>query len=150
MKEQIDWLKQAWIFTRQKKSNSNENMLFWRKTDETIWKPPLSKRTPPPPLSTNPPISETYFHDPPLWPIFKNKNPPPFPPTPLYFRGGGRKLWNGTENFLHALQCYLSTRQKFIFDSFKSVGHLLNDFKVIENYIHPNYLLFVLITLNRY
>ena len=30
-----------------KNSNSNENMLFLRKTDETIWKPPLSKRTPP-------------------------------------------------------------------------------------------------------
>ena len=25
----------------------NENMLFLRKTDETIWKSPLSKRTPP-------------------------------------------------------------------------------------------------------
>ena len=34
-------------------------------TDETIWKSPLS---------TNPPISEQYFDDPPLRPNFKNKN----------------------------------------------------------------------------
>ena len=35
------------------------------------------KRTPP--LSTNPLISEQFFHDPPspLCPNFKNKNPPP-------------------------------------------------------------------------
>ena len=34
--------------TKEKKySNSNENMLFCRKTDETVWKPPFSKRTPP-------------------------------------------------------------------------------------------------------
>ena len=34
--------------TKKKKySNSNENMLFCRKTDETVWKHPLSKRTPP-------------------------------------------------------------------------------------------------------
>ena len=35
----------------------------------------FSKRTPP--LSTNPPISKQFFHDPPLCPTFKNKNPPP-------------------------------------------------------------------------
>ena len=28
-----------------------------------------------PPLSTNPPISEQFFHDPPLCPNFKNKKP---------------------------------------------------------------------------
>ena len=37
--------------------------------------PPSSKRTPP--LSTNPPFSEQFFHDPPLCPNFKNKNSPP-------------------------------------------------------------------------
>ena len=37
--------------------------------------PPLSKMTTP--LSTNPPISEQFFHDPPLCPNFKNKKPPP-------------------------------------------------------------------------
>ena len=36
-----------------------------------------------PPLLTNPPISEQFFHDPPLSPNFKNKKPPP------NFRGGG-------------------------------------------------------------
>ena len=56
-----------------KKSNSNENMLFLRKTDETIWKPPFIRE---PPLSTNPPISEQIFHDPPLCPNFKSKKSP--------------------------------------------------------------------------
>ena len=31
------------------------------------------------PLSTKPPISEHFFHVPPLCPIFKNKKPPPPP-----------------------------------------------------------------------
>ena len=35
--------------------------------------PPLSKKSP---LSTNPPISEQYFHDSPLCPNFKNEKPP--------------------------------------------------------------------------
>ena len=48
-------------------------MLFCRKTDETVWKPPLSKRTLP--------ISEQFFHDPPLCPNFKTQNPPPAPPN---------------------------------------------------------------------
>ena len=38
--------------------------------------PPLSKRTP---LSTNPPISEQFFHDPLLCPNFKNQKPHPPP-----------------------------------------------------------------------
>ena len=46
--------------------------------------PPLSKRTPP--ISTNPSVSEQFFHDPPLCPNFKNKNPPP-PPLILGGRG---------------------------------------------------------------
>ena len=29
-----------------------------------------------PPISTNPPISEQFFHDPPVCPNFKNKNLP--------------------------------------------------------------------------
>ena len=36
---------------------------------------PLSRRTHP--LPTNPPISEQFFHDPPLCPDFKNKIPSP-------------------------------------------------------------------------
>ena len=43
--------------------------------------PPFLKE---PPLSTNPPISEQFFHDPPLCPNFKNQKPP------LIL--GGRKL----------------------------------------------------------
>ena len=44
---------------REKKySNSNENMLFGMKTDETIWKPPFLRE---PLLSTNPPFSEQFF-----------------------------------------------------------------------------------------
>ena len=46
-----------------------------RTTDEAIWDPPLSN---------NPPISEHFFHNPPLYPNFKNKNPPP-----LILGGGG-------------------------------------------------------------
>ena len=47
----------------------------------TIWKPrflrePPPPPPPPPPLSTNPPISEKFFHDSPLYPNFKNENPP--------------------------------------------------------------------------
>ena len=38
----------------------------------------------PPAITTNPPISDQFFHDPPLCPNFKNKNPPP-----ANFRGGG-------------------------------------------------------------
>ena len=41
--------------------------------------PPFLKE---PPLSTNPPISEQFFHDPPLCPNFKNQKPP------LILRGG--------------------------------------------------------------
>ena len=36
---------------------------------------PLFLRRPPPFIK--PPISEQFFHDPPLCPNFKNKNPPP-------------------------------------------------------------------------
>ena len=42
--------------------------------------PPFSKR---PSLSTNPPISEKNFHDPPLCPILKNVTHPPLYPTPV-------------------------------------------------------------------
>ena len=63
MKEYIYWLQQAWIFTRRKKFNCNENMLFWRKNDEKIWNPPppISKRTP---LSTNPLFLRSFFMTP--------------------------------------------------------------------------------------
>ena len=42
MKEQsIDYSKREYL--PDKNSSSNENMLFLRKTDETIWKLPFSK-----------------------------------------------------------------------------------------------------------
>ena len=47
---------------KKKYSNSNENMLFWRKTDETIWSPL--------------PISEQFFHDPLFVQILKTRNAP--------------------------------------------------------------------------
>ena len=41
----IDYSKCEYLPDKKVYSNSNENMLFLRKTDETIWKHPLSKRT---------------------------------------------------------------------------------------------------------
>ena len=71
-------------------SNSNENMLFLRKTDETICKLPLSKRT----LSFNqPPISEQFFHDVPLCLTFKNEIPPPLNIGEGEGEGGGNYAW---------------------------------------------------------
>ena len=57
-------------------------MLFLRKSDETIWKSPLSKRTPPLPLSTKPPTSGQFFCDPLFFQISKMRTPP------SNFRGG--------------------------------------------------------------
>ena len=48
--------------------------------------PLFQEKPPPPPVSTNRPISEQFFHDTPLCPNFKNKNPHPPPPN---FRAGG-------------------------------------------------------------
>ena len=39
-------------------------MLFWRKTNKTIWKPPFLREPPPPPFTLTPPISGQFFHDP--------------------------------------------------------------------------------------
>ena len=66
-------------------------MLFLRKTDETIWKTPLSKSTP---SFNEHPISEQFFHDPPLCPDFKKEIPPP-----LILVGGGEETMN---EFLHS------------------------------------------------
>ena len=131
------------------KSNCNENILFWRKIDETIWKPPLSKRTPPP-FQLTPLFLRRIFMTPLFGQFSKTRTPPPSPPHPLILGEGGGNCEMERKIFCMLCSATYQTRQKFIFDSFKSVGHLLNDFKVIENYIHPNYLLFVLITLNRY
>ena len=66
-------------------------MLFLRKTDETIWKTPLSKSTP---SFNEHPIFEQFFHDPPLCPDFKKEMPPP-----LILVGGGEETMN---EFLHS------------------------------------------------
>ena len=54
--------------TKKKYFNSNVNMFFIRKTDQTTWNLPLS---------TSSTISEQFFHDPPLCPNFKKQNAPP-------------------------------------------------------------------------
>ena len=51
----------ASIYQTKNYSNSNKSMLFLRKTDEAIWKPPPTFVREPPPLSTNSPISEQFF-----------------------------------------------------------------------------------------
>ena len=61
-------------------------MLFLRKTDETIWNPFYLRE--PSPLSTNPPTSEQFFHDPPFCPNFKNEIPLPPPNIKGEGRGG--------------------------------------------------------------
>ena len=48
----------------------------------------LMKQFGTPPLSTNTPISEQFFHVPPLCPNFKTKNPAPTPLFFLFFLGG--------------------------------------------------------------
>ena len=68
MKKQIYWLQHAWIFTRQKKSTSNENWWNNLETPLFIWGPP--------PLSTNPLFLSNFFMTTPLCPNFKNKKPP--------------------------------------------------------------------------
>ena len=95
-----------WIFTRQKKPNSNENMLFWRKTDETIWKPPLSKRT------------STFQLTPYFWAIFswspslpKTRNSPP----PLIL--GGRKLCGIPQHFVHCIEAMPKDRRAKLWQS---------------------------------
>ena len=49
----------------------------------------------PPPLSTNPPVFEQFFHDPLLCPNFKNKKP-----SLILGEGGRRKLCKGLQLYL--------------------------------------------------
>ena len=83
MKKWIYWLQQVWLFTRQKKSNSNESMLFWRRTDKTILKSPFFLRGLPPPFNLRP-----YFWAIFSWPLSFSKFQKQEPLTPN-FRGGG-------------------------------------------------------------
>ena len=61
--------------TKKKYSNSNENMLFCRKTDEIVWKPPLSKR--PPPFQLTSVFLSIFFMTPLFVQILKTRTPPP-------------------------------------------------------------------------
>ena len=86
MNRSIDYSKCEYLPEKKKYSNSNENILLSRKTDETIWNPlpsPISKRTPhpPTPLSTNAAISEQFFMTTLFVQILKT--------TLTNFRGGG-------------------------------------------------------------
>ena len=67
-------------------SNSNENMLFWRKTDEILWKPPPPPFLREPPLSTNPLPLSNLFMTPLLVRILKTG-------TPLFLGGGEETIF---------------------------------------------------------
>ena len=70
------------------------------KTDKAIWKPPLSKRTPP--LSTNLLFLSNFFMRPLFIQISKARNPPTF-------MGGGE------ETMLHILKiCYYKVDDSFV------------------------------------
>ena len=61
-------------------------MLFLRKTDETIWQPPLSKMTPPPPPFQLTPLFLSKFFMTPSLSKFQ-KQEPPHPPHPVILGG---------------------------------------------------------------
>ena len=72
------------------------------KTDKAIWKPPLSKRTPP--LSTNLLFLSKFFMSPLFIQISKTRNPPTF---------RGRE--GGAETMLHILKiCYYKVDDSFV------------------------------------
>ena len=79
-------------------------MLFLRKTGETIWKFPLS---------TNPPISEQFFHDPPLCPNLKNEIPPIFPWKGE--GGGGEETMNDLSNNLSSTTTFFADDSSLFF-----------------------------------
>ena len=90
-------------------------MLFWRKTYETIWKPPpLSKRTPP--FQLNPLFLSNFFMTSLFVQILKTRNPSPL------ILGGGRKLWDICNKCTNRNCCSHSLCQKF---SFKTVSILI-------------------------
>ena len=90
-------------------------MLFLRKTDETIWRPPFlivpppPHTHPPPSLSTNTPTSEQFFHDPTLCPNFRSE---------ILILGGEETM----------LVCIVHQTQNFqgIFQVFCSIFNLVN------------------------
>ena len=80
-----------------KYSSNNEDILFWRKTDETIWKFP--------PFYLTPLFLRQFFHDHPLCPNFKNKKPPT--------STGGRKLWFGRRTFFSIIKLVFQGKREF-------------------------------------
>ena len=94
-------------------------MLFLRKTGETIWKFPLS---------TNPPISEQFFHDPPLCPNFKNEIPPIF----LWGeRGAGEETMNDLSN-----KVIISLQQQHFLLMILLFFSVVNDVNLSEFYLN--------------
>ena len=76
------------------------------KTDKAIWKPPLSKRTPP--LSTNLLFLSNFFMRPLFIQISKARNPPTF-------MGGEGEEGGGEETMLHILKiCYYKVDDSFV------------------------------------
>ena len=73
--------------TKKKYSNSNKNMLFWRKNNDTIWKPPLQRELP---FQLTPLFLGNFFYDLPHCLNFKNNIAPPLLP-PTNFRKGGEE-----------------------------------------------------------
>ena len=62
-----------YLSDKKKYSNSNENMLFLKKTDETIWKPPFLRKLP---LSKNPYFWAVFSWPPSLFKFQKGDLPP--------------------------------------------------------------------------
>ena len=73
----IDYSKYEYLPDKEKYSNSNENMLFLRKTDQTIWKPPLQ---------LTPLFLSNIFMTPLFVQISKTRN------RPLILGGGGETM----------------------------------------------------------
>ena len=95
-------------------------MLFLRKTGETIWKFPLS---------TNPPISEQFFHDPPLCPNFKNEIPPIFLCPPQ--GGAGEETMNDLSN-----KVIISLQQQHFLLMILLFFSVVNDVNLSEFYLN--------------
>ena len=85
-KRSIDYSKCEYLL--HKNSNSNENMLFLRKTDKTIWKPPFLRV---PPFQLTPIFLSNFFMTPLFVEISKTRTP--LPPPPVNFRREWTNSW---------------------------------------------------------
>ena len=128
-----------WIFTRQKKSNSNEKMLFRRKTDETVWKPPLSKKTPPSPpppaILTNPLFLINFFMTPLFVQISKTRtlllilektswNRRLNPENTKYRENWERRRYRKLDRYCKACKCRTKYSDKNLFISTLGANHV--------------------------